>query len=132
MRLAVFIALAALGFNQPLRSQDAVTVPPGVTAQITKLNNGCLIAALEMQAALTAQQDLSRITWAKIVRTHGRNTRLGHAFCVYALQNGDVWAYDILNGSTDLDTQARDIDSLIAALQTGLPKMKIRGGEFIG
>jgi hypothetical protein len=132
MRLAVLIVLAALGFNQPCRSQDAVIVPPGVTAEITRVNNGCLIAALEMQAALIAQKDLAGITWAKIVRTHGTNVRRGHAFCVYALLNGDVWAYDIINGSTDLGINNHDIDSLVAALKKGLPEMKICGGEFIG
>src|SRR5581483_1483512 len=63
--------------------------------------NGCEVAAREMEAAVMAEQGLHHYrVWARLVAvSYGWWKRMGHAYCVYALQNGEVVAYDI-NGGT--------------------------------
>lgn len=83
------------------------------------LPNGCLIAAFEFERV--AQKDLSKITWARLVGINYWEWKTphfnGHALCVYALRNDDIYVYDILNGSRKLPTKQRDIHSIAKAIR---------------
>lgn len=81
----------------------------------TTLPNGCLVAAFEFECAVTARNELQRVTWAKLVLVH--YFRVGHAFCVYRLRNGDIYSYDTLHGSMKLETHSCDIKSIVASLK---------------
>jgi hypothetical protein len=127
--LLIALLLAVAGFNQPT-SGELVTVPPGVTTDVTMLPNSCLVAALEMEAALRAQHDLKGITWTKVARVgYGNWSRKGHAYCLYSLFNGDIYSYDIVHGSHMLNTRDRSEDSLKGALKAVDPK--ITAFEFL-
>lgn len=113
MRWLILSLLVAIGvpstFAEPV-------IPP-----VTHVNNGCLIAALEAEAALTAKNDLSHVTWAKLVRVEYSWLKPGHAYCVYALLNGDIYSYDINHGSLPLGTRLRDKASIKAGLRSHDP-----------
>jgi len=86
----------------------------GVEIEVSQLVNGCLVAAVEVQAALLAHKDLSKVTWAHIFIAQGKDS--AHAFCIFALKNGDMWAYDILHGSACLHTTSRESPMMVFLL----------------
>lgn len=88
------------------------------TVVLDQLPNGCLVNALEFECAVTAEQGLSHVTWARLVRVSLRDGwhLRGHAMCVYSLRNGDLWVYDILSGSQKLDTREHDRRSVADSL----------------
>ncbi len=84
------------------------------TSKIDELPNGCLVAAVEFQAERGLRH---RNVWARIVQVSYLFQRQKHAYCVYALRNGDIWAYSIGEGSFPLGTRSRSIIDVKAGLR---------------
>lgn len=81
--------------------------------------NSCLIFANEFENAVTAKRIMNHAPWARIVRVtiiRWFHKPEGHALCVYALRNGDVWVYDINHGSVPLGTRSHDLKDVAARL----------------
>ncbi len=85
--------------------------------QVTRLPNGCLVAALEYEAALSAQRGLAKVTWARLLRVTYKGMPIGHAYCIFSLRNGDLYSYDINHGAIDLRTRDARAPSILGALR---------------
>lgn len=103
---------------------------PPLRPRITFADNGCLVAAVQMEAEVTSRAGLnSHGVWTRLVRVTYVGTPTGHAYCVFSLRNGKLWAYDAKKGSVQLATEKRDLSSVIKALQ--LQDHTITGGVFL-
>lgn len=98
---------------------------------------GCVVEAVEFQGAAVAYRRLCGITWTRLVRVDYWKIpwhlipweHSGHAMCVFRLKNGDIWAYDTLNGSRSLGTRKKDITSIAKAIHKN--DRRCWGAEFI-
>ena len=128
LALFVLVEVSVTRWVDGQKEEIADTWHPTQIARITDVKNGCLIAAVEYESALLARDGLQRCTWARIVRVKITGAMWwkdeGHAVCVFALRNGDVWAYDILNGSTSLHTRKRDLATISTQLRQIFPTMQ--------
>lgn len=83
------------------------------------LPNSCLVYANEYENAVLATEVMGHVSWARIVgvtRLQWFRKPVGHALCVFALRNGDVWVYDVLAGSRPLGTRSHELKDIAARL----------------
>lgn len=129
MKAKILKLIAALLVFVPFVGAEKVAVEPvGIEVNVTRVPNGCLISALQVQIALLAQKELSGVTWARIVCV-GYYNGTGHAYCVFALRNGDIWAYDPQTNSSNLHTKNQEISVVLFALKLHDPSIK--NGNFL-
>ncbi len=97
--------------------------------QAEAMTNGCLVFAREYQGALEARNLLGYVTWTRIVRVTRWGDKGGHAYCVYALRNGDMYSYDVLHGSMRLATRSHNIKDVVWALR--LNDIRTKKGKYL-
>jgi len=94
----------------PPDESEVVATANATDKSIGDLPNSCLIAAREFQAMLQLRY---RGVWTRMVQVQYKVKKAPHhAYCTFSLKNGDVWVYDIVNGSVPLSTKHRDIFSI--------------------
>ncbi len=88
--------------------------------------NGCEIAAREVEAAVLARNGLHHYNvWARLVGVYyGWLGLKGHAYCVYTLGDDSVVAYDINSGTVPLGTKNRDIKTIARRLKWRDPAIR--------
>jgi hypothetical protein len=62
---------------------------------------------------------MMHVEWARIVsvtKIYWFRKPVGHALCVYQLRNGDLWVYDINEGSRPLGTRSHDLKDIAVRL----------------
>lgn len=87
-----------------------VLLAPLKIAQAQALVKGCAVEARAYQILHEAG------AWTHLIRLEYGNEKDGHAVCVFALANNDIWFYDCNKGSNKLDTKSKAIADLTKAL----------------
>lgn len=93
------------------------------SVQALPLEKGCAVESRAYQLLHEAG------CWTRLVRIEYGGMEEGHAVCVYALANNDLWVYDCNFGSRKLDTKSRDIAEITRAL--GEHFERIRSSKFM-
>lgn len=89
-----------------------------VTAAFKPLQvpRGCVPFAAQYQYSYAVREALQPYAWCRIIRVERRDNG-AHALAIFALKNGDVWAYDTLRGSDDLRTRSHELREIIKRLR---------------
>jgi hypothetical protein len=100
----------------------ASTVRAAPDQRVQPLEKGCAIYAYDFECRAARILGIHDI-WVRLIAfkwIDGKETR-GHALCVFALKNGDLWGYDHTKGSFSLNTQDKSEEGIQKAIAKWLP-----------
>jgi hypothetical protein len=104
LALIVFLAMATPStYSAPRQTPDFLRMP-----------HDCLLLAMQAYARVRDVCD-----WSAVVIVTLKDTRRGHAVCVFEVIDGSVWVYDE-NGSVHLGTKSHDLKVLVPRLEKAM------------